>query len=152
MKEKFAVDGAPCMCNFGTAPARMKVTDQKFAHINGKSLAGTSMNLGNVFYPPAFAVCRASWPPKTCVPNVVMWSDTFTKAKVNRIATLLTDQSKATCVMGGMDCIRFISHGQIPMPVTMKQSPLLKQIDPTGEKLFNGQPLDCLKKVTVEET
>ena len=151
MEEKYAVDGAVCMCSFGTAPGRMKVIDQQFAHINGQSLAGTSMNLGFAFYPPGFAVCRASWPPKPCAANVVQWSNTFTKVKVNRIATLLTDQSKATCALGGTDCISFMYHGQIPMPVTMIQHPLMEQLDPTGEQLINGQPMDCLDKVVIEQ-
>ena len=30
--------------------------------------------------------------------------------------------------------------------------PLMEQIDPTGEKLFNGQPLDCLQEATVKAT
>jgi len=147
MEEKFAVDGALCMCNFGTAPARMKVIDQKFAHINSRSLAGTSMNLGSCFYPPYFAVCKASWPPKPCAPNVVQWSNTFEKAQVNRIASLLTDRSKATCAIGGTDCISFVWHGQIPLPVTMPPHPMMELLDPTAEILYNGQPLDCLERV-----
>ena len=150
MGEKFAVDGAICMCTFGTVPGRMQVIDQQFAHINGQSLAGTSMNLGCAFYPPYFAICKSTWPPRPCVPSVVQWSNTFTKVKVNRIATLLTNRSKATCAMGGVDCISFIFHGQIPFPVTMIQHPLMEQLDPTGEQLINGQPMDCLSKIEIK--
>lgn len=147
MDEKFAVDGAICMCAFGTTPGKMRVTDQDFTHINGSSLAGTSMNLGNVFYPPGFTVCKASWPSRPCTANVVAWSDTFTKVKVNGVATLLTSRSKATCALGVPGCIRFVNHGQIPMPATLSAHPLAEQLDPTGEELINGQPLRCLEKV-----
>lgn len=150
MDEKFAVDGAICMCAFGTTPGRMKVTDQHFAHINGRSLAGTSMNLGNAFYPPGFTVCKASWPSRPCTANVVAWSDTFTKVKINGVATLLTDRSKATCALGGTDCIRFVNHGQIPMPATLSAHPLAEQLDPTGEELINGQPLNISKMIMIE--
>jgi len=150
MNEKYAVDGALCVCNYGTAPGRMKVIDQNFVHINGQKLAGTSMNLGCCFYPPCFAVCKSTWPPRPCSPNVIQWSNTFTKVKVNRIATLLTERSKASCAIGGTDCISFLFHGQIPMPVFMPQLPLREQLDPTGEQLINGKPLDSLQKVIIK--
>lgn len=150
MNEKFVVDGAICTCKFGTTPGKMKVTDQQFVHINGQNLLGTSMNLGCAFYPPYFTLCRVTWPPKPCVPSILQWTNTFTKVKVDKVAALLTDRSKAACALGGPECISFIFHGQIPMPVTMVQHPLMELLDPTGEQLINGQPMDCLDKIIIE--
>ena len=52
MKKKFIVENALCTCKFGTVPGLLKIIDQKFAHINGKKLIATTMNLGDVFQPP----------------------------------------------------------------------------------------------------
>jgi hypothetical protein len=153
MGKIFIVENALCMCKFGTTPGFLKITDQKFAHINGKKLIATTMNLGNVFQPPAFTVCNASPPfSRPCAPAVVQWSNAFGKVKVNRIAAILTDKSKGTCALGCPDCIEFVTTGQIALPglPQMKEatSALQGDLDPLGESLaLNEHQLESLTKI-----
>ncbi len=140
MGKKFVVEGALCMCKFGTTPGKLKIIDQQFAHINGKKLIGTTMNLGNVFEPPGFTSCKINpMFPKPCTPAVVMWDGAFDKVKINRIASFLTDKSKGTCASGCPGCIEFTMSGQIALPSApqMKEATNVFQgdLDPTGESL-----------------
>lgn len=156
MKKKFVVEGAICTCKFGTTPGFLKIIDQKFAHINGKKLIGSTMNLGNVFQPPGFTMCRVvPSVPKPCTPAVIRWSNAFEKAKINRLGALLTDQSKGTCASGCPDCITFLQPGQIALPGAMQMKEASKEfqgdLDPVGESLaLNEFQIDCLTKIVMK--
>ncbi|MCL1932780.1 MAG: DUF4280 domain-containing protein [Candidatus Azobacteroides sp.] len=154
MGNKFIVEKAMCTCKFGTTPGFLKVTDQKFAHINGKKLIATTMNLGNVFQPPGFTVCKAGY-SKSCTPAVVRWSGAFEKVKINRIAALLTEKSKGTCAAGCPDCIEFITPGQIALPgaMQMKEATNVFQgdMDPVGESLaLNENQITSLTRIIMK--
>ena len=110
------------------------------------------MNLGNVFEPPAFGVCKSLWPPCPCVPAVIMWTGAFDKVKVNRIASFLTERSKGTCSMGCLDCIEFVTNGQIAMPnIENVAAEFQGELDPTGESLaLNKHQIESLTKIQIK--
>lgn len=152
MKRIFTVDGAICMCKFGTAPGILKIIDQHFVHVNGKKLAATTLNLGDVFQPPGFAVCRATWPPRPCTPAVTGWTLPFEKVKINRMASILTNESMGTCASGCPDCISFVTNGQFALPGVMqlKDASGIFQgdLDPVGESLaLNENQIGSLLKI-----
>lgn len=118
--KEFIVDGAPCMCKYGAAPGKLKVTNQQFFNINGNKLGSTTLAVGNVFYPPGFGMCKVNpMMPKPCMPSVTEWKGQFDKISVMG-GYLLTDKSKGTCGSGSPDCIEFMQTGQIAVP-GMKQ-------------------------------
>ena len=114
MGKKFIADGAPCMCKFGSAPGRLKVVSHQLIRINhsDKKIA-TSTELGNPFYPPAFGVCKASWPSRPCVPAIVKWDHVYDHMRINRCSHPLLPESKGTCAACGTPCIDILDHGQI---------------------------------------
>jgi hypothetical protein len=155
MRKEFIVEGAMCVCKFGTTPGILIVLDQPFAHINGKKLISTTTNLGNVFQPPGFTVCKASVLPKPCIPTVVQWSNAFEKLKVRKTGAVLINESKGTCALGCPDCIQFITTGQIPLPneLQMQQasSPFQGELDPTGESLaLTSHQIDSFMKIKLK--
>ena len=116
MGKKFIADGAPCMCKFGTAPGRLKVISHQIMVINhSQKKIATSMELGSPFYPPMFAVCRANWPPRPCSPAVIKWDNYYKGMRNNLLSNPLLPESKATCSVGGSQCIEIIHHGQFEM-------------------------------------
>lgn len=139
MGKKFVVEGAMCTCMFGVSPGKLVVTDQKFTHINGQKLTATDKNLGNVFMPPGFGVCKKSWPSRPCTPMVTQWSNSFSKIKINHLSSPLLEDSKGTCALGGSDCIQFVMNGQIAMPgaaqIKQASSEFQGDLDPLGESL-----------------
>jgi hypothetical protein len=151
--KEYVVEGAMCMCKFGTTPGLLKIIDHKFAHINGKKLIATTMNLGNVFQPPGFTSCKINpMFPKPCVPAITMWDGAFDKLKINRIASPLTDKSKGTCATGGPSCIEIKMTGQIALPAApqMKAATNVFQgdLDPTGESLaLTDHQIDCFLQI-----
>ena len=138
MSKEYAVEGAICMCKFGTTPGRLKVTDNNLLYMNGK-LTATTLTLGNVFQPPGFGACNAGFPSRPCVPNVVQWSGFYDGMRVNGNTFPLTDSSKGTCVLGCPACIDFQTSGQIPIPgLPQIQNASLEHqfdIDPLGANL-----------------
>lgn len=140
MPKEFIVEGAMCQCKFGTTPGVLKIIDQQFAHINGKKLIATTMNLGNVFQPPGFTMCKVVPAyPKPCMPAITQWSGSFEKLKIRKTGNVLTSESKGTCAMGCPDCIEFVLSGQIPLPgleqMQQASSQFQGDLDPTGESL-----------------
>ncbi|WP_052100744.1 PAAR-like protein [Porphyromonas gulae] len=139
MSDKFIVEGALCTCKFGTAPARLIILSPDRAHMNGgKSIADT-MNIGNVFQPPGFAMCNSTYPPKPCVPAVIQWSGAFDQIKFNRVTSPLLSTSKGTCALGCPHCIEFIKEGQTAMPgagqMNSAAADFQGDMDPLGESL-----------------
>lgn len=156
MGTKFIVEGALCKCHYGSTPAILKVIDHKFAHMNGDSLIATNVNLGNVFQVPAFGLCNIN-PlfPKPCIPSIIQWNGTFDKIKVNKIASPLIDGAKGTCVIGGPNCIEFITTGQLALPTTSQLGnasiEFQNDLDPIGESLaLNEHQIDAFFKIHIE--
>ena len=115
MKDEYVVNGAICLCKFGTAPGFLKVLNDQAVCMNGK-LAATDKTLGNVFEGTGFTMCKKSWPPRPCTPSIVNWSGAYDGVSINGSSSPLLGTSKGTCAMGCTDCISFQTSGQIPIP------------------------------------
>ena len=111
--------GAQCMCQFGKAPAKLKVLTQTKHYINdskkSKKLMATHKEIGQPFEPPFFGSCsKANNAP--CAVNVTAWSEYYDKIKIENGGNPLLDGSKATCAVGSKDCISISYHGQSAQP------------------------------------
>ena len=115
MSKEYVVQGAMCMCKFGTTPAILKVPDNDFLYMNGK-LTATTLTLGNVFQPPGFGVCKFGIFSKPCIPAITQWSGYCDEVSINGNSFPLTDSSKGTCAAGSPACIDFKTTGQVPIP------------------------------------
>jgi len=140
MGKEFIVDGALCMCKFGTTPGRLKVSNQQSAYMNGNKPTATTLSLGNTFYPPGFTICRISpLTPKPCTPAIVQWTNSYNKLEIGMGGYALTDRSEGTCASGCPNCISIMMTGQIGLPgagqMLSATSALQSEIDPLGESV-----------------
>lgn len=146
MAKEFIVDGALCMCKFGTTPARLKVSNQRSAYMNTGKPTATTLSLGNTFYPPAFSVCRISpITPKPCTPAIIQWTGAYMKLEIENGGYALTEKSKGTCASGCPNCIDIMMTGQIQVAgigqLMTASAEVQNELDPLGESvaLTNNQ-------------
>lgn len=119
LKEK-VVQGAICMCNFGTTPDKLKVLTQSKYYLNDhegkKKLAATHKDIGATFEKNTFGSCK-KMNNNPCTATVTEWSGYYEKEKYSPPdGYILLEDSKATCPIGGKDCIKIIKTGQISEP------------------------------------
>ena len=123
MTQKHLVcQGATCQCQFGNAPDKLKVLTQTKAFINEEEpqekLVATTADVGATFEKNTFGLCQMQPLPgggyKPCQAMVTQWSGAYENVtyEENNGHPLLED-SKATCPIGGKDCISIINHGQV---------------------------------------
>lgn len=117
MSEKHLVcQGATCQCKFGTTPDKLAVKTQSQRYINekdgSKKLLATHVDIGVTFEKNTFGACK-KMNNSPCQAVVTQWSGYYDKIILddNKGKALLED-SKATCPVGGPDCITIINHGQ----------------------------------------
>ncbi|HEX8576775.1 MAG TPA: DUF4280 domain-containing protein [Flavobacterium sp.] len=118
-KEK-VVQGALCKCNFGTTPDKLKVLTQTKYYLNdheGKSkLAATHKDIGVTFEKNMFGSC-SKMNNNPCTATVTQWSGYYEKILYDPPkGYVLTQDSKATCPIGGKDCISILKSGQTAEP------------------------------------
>ncbi|MGV0924696.1 DUF4280 domain-containing protein [Empedobacter tilapiae] len=109
--------GAICKCNFGILPDTLKVKTQSRHYINDKDattkLTATHQDLGKTFENNSFGSC-SKLKNKPCQVIVTEWSGYYEKIRIeDNNGKVLLEDSKATCPIGGKDCITIINHGQI---------------------------------------
>lgn len=119
LKEK-VVQGALCKCNFGTAPDKLKVLTQTKYYVNdhesSSKLAATHKDIGATFEKNTFGSC-AKKNNTPCSAVVTQWSGYYEKELYNPPGGyILLEDSKATCPIGGTDCITIIKTGQMGEP------------------------------------
>ena len=111
--------GALCRCNFGTAPAMLKVLTQRKHYINdpqgAQKLIATNMELGMPFQMPLFGTCAKKM-NTPCTVILTGWSGFYEKVTFENGAHPLLDSSKGTCPIGSTDCISIMWHGQVASP------------------------------------
>lgn len=122
MSEKHLVcQGATCVCNFGTTPDKLKVLTQTKRFINDNEgstkLMATHVDIGAAtFEKNTFGPCKMQPTPggyKPCQIIVTAWSGFYEKITIqDNSGHALLEDSKATCPIGGPDCIKIIDHGQ----------------------------------------
>ncbi|GAA4180164.1 MULTISPECIES: DUF4280 domain-containing protein [Sphingobacterium] len=135
MAEKHVVvQGAQCMCNFGTAPDKLKVltNDKDFANDSqgSKKPIATTKDIGTTFEKNMFGSC-SKMNNKPCNAVVQSWSGFYPDTILSNGGKVLLEDSKASCPIGGADCIRVIQHGQ-------QAEPSQKNID-NSSKEVQGQ-------------
>lgn len=124
MAEKHIVcHGALCMCNFGAAPDKLMVKSHSKEFINDKNgskkLIASNKEIGSTFEKNTFGPCQKQPIPggyKTCQAVVTEWSGFYEKVVLENKGKILLEDSKATCPIGGKDCIKITFHGQVSAP------------------------------------
>lgn len=115
------VQGATCQCKFSVAPQtdKLKVKSQSkhFANdVDGKEkLIATTMEIGQTLEKNTFGNCKMqptgnSYLP--CQAVITQWSGMYEKVTLSNKGNPLLEDSKATCPIGGPDCITITDHGQ----------------------------------------
>ena len=117
MAEKhLVVQGAICLCNFGTAPDKLKVLSHTKEYANdkdsAKKLIGSTKEIGSTFEKNTFGSCSKQ-NNKPCTAIVTEWKGFYENTILTNGGKILLEDSKATCPVGGADCIKVVDHGQI---------------------------------------
>lgn len=118
MAEKHVVcQGAICICKFGGAPDKLVVLSHQKEYVNdveaSQKLLATSLELGATFEKNCFGPCSKLPYSPPCAASVVQWSGCYEEVIASNGGTILLEDSKATCPIGGTDCIEIIFHGQV---------------------------------------
>ncbi len=137
MSEKhFVVQGATCVCNFGTTPDKLKVLTQQKHYANDKDgtkkLIVTDKDLGTTFEKNTFGSCKKT-NNSPCSATVTSWTGMYDKVTLSNQGKIILEDSKATCPIGGKDCIKIINHGQI----AELSSQNVKNSDPIIQTMIN---------------
>lgn len=119
LKEKI-VHGALCKCKFGTAPDKLVVLTHKKWYANDpeakKKLIATNKDIGLPFEKKTFGSC-AKMNNNPCVPSITKWDGYYEKEKYDPPGGyVLLEDSKATCAVGGPQCVEILMSGQIAKP------------------------------------
>jgi Domain of unknown function (DUF4280) len=155
MAEKHLVcDGAKCQCKFSESPQTdvLKVKSQKKTFLNekaaSKKLLATTMEIGQTLEKNTFGKCTLQ-PTNSgnlpCQAVITQWSGFYDKITLeeNKGNPLLED-SKATCPIGGPDCISISNHGQ--------QGEGNKQQAKKGDNVAQNQANPVMKDFNKNET
>lgn len=124
MAEKHVVvHGATCKCKFSVAPQtdKIKVLSQTKEFANdkdgSKKLIATDKEIGLTLEKNSFGKCKlqpTSSGNLTCKAVITKWNDVYEKVVFEENSgRILLENSKATCPIGGPDCIFIDNHGQI---------------------------------------
>lgn len=120
MAEKhLVVEGATCMCNYGTSPDNLKVLTHKSEYSNDKDgtqkYIASTKDIGSTFKKNSFGSCSKQ-NNRPCSAVVTEWKGFYEKTTLTNEGKILLEDSKATCPVGGPDCIKIVKHGQIAEP------------------------------------
>ena len=101
MSEKhFVVQGATCVCNFGTTPDKLKVLTQQKHYANDKDgtkkLIVTDKDLGTTFEKNTFGSCKKT-NNSPCSATVTSWTGMYDKVTLSNQGKIILEDSKATC-------------------------------------------------------
>ena len=116
------VDGATCQCKFSVEPKTdvIKVKSQKVHFANegsaSKKLIASSKEIGQTLKKNTFGKCKMQPDGKgdylPCQAVITKWSGAEKNIKLSNKGNPLVESSKATCPIGGSDCITIDKHGQ----------------------------------------
>lgn len=157
MSEKHVVvDGATCKCKFSvnkqTDILLVKSQNKHFANDKGanKKLVATTKETGQTLQKNTFGQCLKQPIGNTymlCQVIIEKWSNYFKKITLSNQGKILVEDSKATCSVGGPDCIEIIKHGQIAevgqQEMQKADQDTLKQINPLLNPEDLGQGSEC---------
>ena len=122
MSEKHViVQGATVKCKFSVEPKtdKIKVLTQKKHYANdgegSEKLIATTKELGQTLEKNTFGKCKLQPTSSDCLPcmaTITNWSNFYENVTLSNKGKILTVDSKATCPIGGPDCITIDKHGQ----------------------------------------
>ncbi|GEM56128.1 hypothetical protein B0A58_02470 [Flavobacterium branchiophilum NBRC 15030 = ATCC 35035] len=123
MSEKhIVVQGATVKCNFSVEPKTdvLKVKTQTKHYANDKEgsekLIATTKDIGQTLEANTFGKCKKQPLPfgqyKPCQVVITEWAAFYNKVTLSNQGKILLEDSKATCPIGGPDCIEITKHGQ----------------------------------------
>jgi len=152
MAEKhIVVQGAMCLCNFGTSPDHLKVLTNKKDYANddkgNKKPIATHIDIGTTFEKNTFGSC-AKKNNLPCTITVTKWADFYEDTVLDNGGQILLETSKATCPIGGPDCIKIVKHGQMAEPTAQNfdntNDEVQKSLNPmiTPKEMTETQPDD----------
>jgi hypothetical protein len=127
MSEKhIVVQGATVKCKFSVEPKldKLKVKSQSKHYANdkdaSKKLIATDKEIGQTLEKNTFGKCKmqpnGSGDYLPCQVVITKWSGFYDKVTLSNKGKILLESSKATCPIGGPDCITVDKHGQKAEP------------------------------------
>lgn len=137
------VQGATLKCKFSEKPQtdilKVKSQNKHFANDKdaSKKLIATTKEIGQTLEKNTFGNCKlqpigSSYKP--CQAIINQWSDFYEKVTMSNQGKILTEDSKASCPIGGPDCITVVKHGQkvelSKQNVKSARELLIRQINP----------------------
>lgn len=136
MEKHLVVQGAACMCDFGTIPDNLMVLTHNREYANdkdsAKKLIASTKDIGLTFQKNTFGPC-AKQLKKPCTAVITEWINVYEKVTLTNGGKILLEDSKATCPIGGSGCIRIVQHGQ----TAEVSSQHLKKADPKVQRALN---------------
>ena len=124
MAEKhIVVQGATCVCKHSEDPSKtdvLKVKTHSKHYANDKDgsekLIATTKEIGQTLEANTFGKCKlqpmgSSYKP--CQAVITEWKGFYDKVTLSNQGKILLEDNKATCPIGGPDCITIKKHGQI---------------------------------------
>jgi hypothetical protein len=124
MAEKhIVVQGATCICKFSEDPSKtdvLKVKTHSKHYANDKDgaekLIATTKEIGQTLEANTFGKCKKQplgfGQYKPCQAVITEWKNFYEKVTLSNQGKILLEDSKATCPIGGPDCITIKNHGQ----------------------------------------
>lgn len=117
------VQGAKLKCKFSEDPSKtdvLKVKTHSKHYANDKEgsekLIATTKDIGQTMEANTFGKCKKQPLPfgqyKPCQAVITEWKDFYEKVTLSNQGKILLEDSKATCPIGGPDCIEVDFHGQ----------------------------------------
>lgn len=141
MSEKhIIVQGATVKCKFSVEPKTDKiiVLTQTKHYANdadgSEKLIATTKELGQTLEKNTFGKCKlqpTSSDYLPCMATITKWSDFYENVTLSNKGKILTVDSKATCPVGGPDCITVDKHGQ-------KGSASSKDVEKTDDEVASN--------------
>lgn len=137
MAEKhLVVDGAMCMCDFGTTPDFLTVLTHKREYANDKEgttkYIASTKDIGSTFKKNCFGSC-AKQRNNPCTAVVTEWKGFYENTTLTNGGKIILEDSTATCPIGGAGCIKIKKHGQTAEP----NSQSFKHAEPKVSRVLN---------------
>lgn len=114
-EKRLVVQGALCMCKFGITPDKLTVLTNTKEYANDSSgsqkLIATTKDINATFQAGTFGSCNKQR-NAPCKSIITEWSGFYEKVQLSNGGNPLLEDSKATCPIGGKDCIQITFHGQ----------------------------------------
>lgn len=115
------VQGATVKCKFSVEPKtdKLKVLSHSKHYANdqdgSEKLIGTTKEIDQTLEKNTFGKCKlqpTSSDYLPCKAVITKWSNFYKNVTLSNKGQILIEDSKATCPIGGADCISVVNHGQ----------------------------------------